>query len=125
VVEVPRGAGGDLSVHHEPVPGFRDRGGKPAPMDSMSMPFAVASEVTLAGVAPGDTVEMTFEVRWQGDPTLRVVRLAELPADTTLALGGPTLELVAPLGSTTSTPTPAPSASPAADPTPASPSVPL
>ena len=99
VVEVPRGAGSELSVHHEAVPDFRDRKGQPSPMDSMSMPFAVAPEVPLTEVSAGDKVEMTFEVRWEGDPALRVVKLTELPAETPLALGGPTLELVAPLGS--------------------------
>jgi Cu/Ag efflux protein CusF len=112
VLEVPREAGGELTVHHEAVPGFHDRQGRPSPMDSMSMPFAVAPEVSLSGVAPGDRVQMTFEVRWQGGPPLRVVALHELPATTELALDGPTFELVYPLGSgSAATPTPAPSPS--------------
>jgi hypothetical protein len=105
VMAMPSGAGGELSVHHEAVPEFRDRQGKPEPMESMSMPFTVADGVSLTDVSPGDKVEMTFEVRWEADPTLRVVKLAELPAETTLALDGPTLELVAPLGASPS-PTP-------------------
>lgn len=114
VIDVPKDAAGELSVHHEAVRDFRDREGKPEHMDSMSMPFAVAPEVSLAGVAPGDKVEMTFEVRWDSQPTLRVVKLHELPESTALDLGGPTLELVAPLGSST----PAPTATPAPTPTP-------
>ena len=116
VIEVPKVEGGELSVHHEAVPDFRDAEGKPSHMDSMSMPFAVARDVPLAGIAPGDKVAMTFEVRWDSEPTLRVVKLEELPENTALNLGGPTLELVAPLGSSkpaAATPTPEPT--PAAD----------
>jgi hypothetical protein len=74
-------------VHHEAIPEFVDRKGERSGMDSMTMPFEVAEEVPLAGVAPGDKVEMTFEVRWK-DASLRVVRLTELPADADLRLGG-------------------------------------
>jgi len=121
VVEVPRDAGGELVVHHEAVSGFRDREGKPSEMESMSMPFAVAPTVALAGIAPGDKVEMTFEVRWTGEPALRIVALRELPESTALDLGGPQLEFVAPLGSgaaatptatVTAAPTPVPTLSP-------------
>ena len=112
VVEVPRDANGELSVHHESVADFKDRDGKPSHMDSMSMPFAVAPDVSLAGIAPGDKVAMTFEVRWDSLPTLRVVKLSELPESTALSLGGPTLELVAPLGSSKPTATPSPSPTP-------------
>lgn len=110
VLEVPRQAGGELTVHHEAVPDFRDRQGKPSSMDSMAMPFSVAREVSLAAVAPGDKVELTFEVRWEGAPTLQVVKLTELPESTQLELGGPTLERVAPLGPAA---TPAPRSTPA------------
>lgn len=120
VVEVPRDSKGELSVHHEAVADFRDRDGKPSHMDSMSMPFAVAHDVSLAGIAPGDKVAMTFEVRWDAEPTLRIVKLSELPETTALNLGGPTLEFVAPLGSSskpaaTPSPAPSPTARPATD----------
>jgi Cu/Ag efflux protein CusF len=99
VMTVPDTAAGELVVHHETIAGFRSRAGKPEHMDSMSMPFALAPGVSLAGVAPGDKVEMSFEVRWENGPPLRIVALRELPETTVLQLGGPTLELVAPLGS--------------------------
>lgn len=114
VLQLPAGRGGELTVHHETVADFRDRQGEPSPMESMSMPFAVAPAVSLADVAPGDKVEMTFEVRWRHMPTLRVVALRELPAETTFELSGPKLELVAPLGSST-----VPAASLTASPSPA------
>jgi len=109
----------ELLVHHEAVTDFRDRNGKPSHMDSMSMPFVVAPEVSLAGIAPGDKVAMTFEVRWDSLPTLRIVKLSELPESTALNLGGPTLEFVAPLGSSkpspTASPVPTPTKRPASD----------
>ncbi len=114
VLQLPQGRDGELIVHHETVSSFRDRQGKPTQMDSMAMPFAVAPGVSLAGIAPGDKVAMTFEVRWKGEPTLRVVSLHGLPGDTALALGGPMLERVAPLGSSPAQ-TPAATPPPAAD----------
>ena len=42
------------------------------------MPFAVAEGVSLDGLAPGDKVEFTLEVRWSSDKDpVRIVRLAE------------------------------------------------
>ena len=113
VVDVPREGRGDLTVHHETIAEFRDREGKPSEMESMSMPFAVAPGVSLAGIAPGDKVEMTFEVRWEGDVPLLVTALRELPESTALELGAPRLELVEPFGS--SRPSPTPSDRPATD----------
>jgi Cu/Ag efflux protein CusF len=121
VVEMPASRNGEMTVHHESVPGFRDRKGNPSHMDSMAMPFAVADGVSLDGIADGDKVAFTFEVRWKTEPALRITRLEKLPADTALVFGGPTLELVAPLGksaSSSATPTPPTGASPS--PTPAS-----
>ena len=124
VVDVPREGVGDLTVHHETIPDFRDREGKPSEMESMSMPFAVAPGVSLAGVAPGDKVEMTFEVRWSGDVPLHVVELRELPESTALDLGAPQLELVQPFGSSRPTPTPAPATPPSERPATDGPSAP-
>jgi len=115
VVELPASRSGAMTIHHESVPGFRDRQGKPSHMDSMAMPFAVADGVSLDGIAAGDKVAFTFEVRWKSEPALRVTKLEKLPADTALVFGGPTFELVAPLGrseSSSATPTPQPSAAP-------------
>jgi Cu/Ag efflux protein CusF len=120
VVEVPRDTNGELSVHHEAVADFRDRDGKPSHMDSMSMPFAVDHNLSLAGIAPGDKVAMTFEVRWDSQPTLRIVKLSELPESTVLNLGGPTLEFVAPLGSSKPAETPSPAPAPTSTQRPAS-----
>jgi len=115
VVELPASARGELTVHHEDVPDFRDRDGKPSHMDSMSMPFTLAPELPMSGIAVDDKVAITFEVRWNAQPTLRITKIEELPAETALDLGGPKLELVAPLGSSSSPP---PAPTPAAEATP-------
>ncbi len=124
VIDVPREEGDNLTVHHEALADFRDRDGKPSEMESMSMPFTVAPGVSLAGIAPGDKVEMTFEVRWEGGAPLRIVALHELPESTALDLGGPKLELVQPFGSSSATPTPTPATPPSDRPATDGPSAP-
>lgn len=77
-----------LRVHHEALPEFVGFEGEVVGMASMTMPFPLADPVDLEGIEVGDKVEMTFEVRWEGSPPLRVVELRELPADTELRFGG-------------------------------------
>ena len=84
---LPAAAGGDLVVFHEAIPDFVDRKGERSGMDSMTMPFGVAPDVELAGLAEGDKVEITFELRWQDRQPLRIVRLDELPGDTEVRVG--------------------------------------
>lgn len=73
-----------LRVRHESIPGFVGFEGEVVGMASMAMPFPLAADVDLDGVEPGDPVEMTFEVRWEGSPPLRIVALRELPPGTEL-----------------------------------------
>ena len=73
-----------LRIHHEAVPDFVGFEGEVVGMASMTMPFPVAGDVDLEGVEEGDPVEVTFEVRWEGSPPLRIVELRELPAGTEL-----------------------------------------
>lgn len=82
-------AGGprELVVFHEAIPEFVDRKGERSGMDSMTMPFGVAPDVPLDGVAEGDKVELTFELRWADPQPLRVVRLTELPGDAPVSVG--------------------------------------
>ena len=71
-------AGGDLWVHHEAIPEF---------MGSHAMPFPeLSAGVSLEGVAVGDAVELTLDVR-EDPPGYELVRLRELPAETKLELG--------------------------------------
>ncbi|HEX6200701.1 MAG TPA: copper-binding protein [Thermoanaerobaculia bacterium] len=73
-----------LRVRHESIPDFVGFEGEVVGMASMSMPFPLATAVDLEGVEPGDPVEMTFEVRWEGTPPIRIVELEELPPGTEL-----------------------------------------
>jgi hypothetical protein len=84
VERLPQTSGPDreLYIHHAAIPGFRDERGKVVGMMSMTMPFPVASGVSLEGIVPGDPVEFTFTVAWQGNAGYRIVELHELPAGT-------------------------------------------
>lgn len=73
-----------LRVRHEAIPDFVGFDGEVVGMASMTMPFPVAPDVSLEGVEPGDPVELTFEVRWEGSPPLRIVGLRKLPPGTAL-----------------------------------------
>ncbi len=81
---LPPPGGGEMLMEHEAIPGFRERDGTPTGMGAMTMPFTPARGLDLHGLKVGDPVRMTFEVRWSGDPLLRIVKLEPLPADTKL-----------------------------------------
>ena len=80
------GASRELSIHHEDIPDFKSREGETVGMPSMSMPFAVKPGVSLDGIAAGDPVSFSFEVRYGASPMLLVTALTELPPATTLRL---------------------------------------
>lgn len=87
VVALPdakRGSERQLRVRHESIPDFVGFEGEVVGMASMTMPFPLAADVSLEGIEPGEAVEMTFEVRWNGSPPIRIVDLRELPAGTEL-----------------------------------------
>lgn len=86
VERLPGRNGREAMILHEKIEDFVGMDGKPATMPSMSMPFAIAEGVSLAGVGVGTKVGFTFEVRWSGDAPLLVVALAPLPAETELDL---------------------------------------
>ena len=77
----------ELTIRHEPIPAFMNREGRIVGMDSMEMPFTPARGVSLSGLAIGDTVEFTFEVRWKQSPFSQLTRIQKLPAGTKLDLG--------------------------------------
>jgi Cu/Ag efflux protein CusF len=72
-----------FEIHHEEIPGFLDRAGKAVGMKEMTMPFTrLAPGVTLDGLAVGDPVEFTFQVRWSDPaPPYFITEIKELPAD--------------------------------------------
>jgi len=83
------GAGQAFEVHHEQIPTFADKTGAVVGMKEMTMPFgAIASGVSMAGLKPGDAIEMDFEVRWKHDPRSLVTRVTKLPEGTALNLKG-------------------------------------
>lgn len=98
VVGVPSAARpfDDLEIHHEAIPDYANRDGEVyvsskgvRGMSSMVMGFPVAQGVSLEGIAPGDPVEFTFVVTWGEDyPSYEVTKIAKLPSDTELQLGG-------------------------------------
>ncbi|MFW6059560.1 MAG: copper-binding protein [Phycisphaeraceae bacterium] len=85
--QLPTDATGDLQIEHEPVPDFKDQDGEVVGMDSMTMPFPPADDVSLDGLAVGDKVRFTFVWRWD-ENSWTVTAIEKLPADTELDLGG-------------------------------------
>lgn len=81
----PARPGSALYVHHEAVPGFKSSDGEVVGMESMAMPFEVADDALLAGLAAGDKVAFELEVRWEGENPLRITELEKLPHDTRLS----------------------------------------
>jgi hypothetical protein len=84
VERLPQTEGPDrgLYIHHAAIPTFRDEHGKVVGMMSMTMPFPVADDVSLAGIAPGDPVEFTFAVSWKQPVGYQVIRIHKLAAGT-------------------------------------------
>jgi Cu/Ag efflux protein CusF len=113
VQQLPVPPANQLMLYHEAVPEFVDRKGERTGMDSMVMPFVVGPGAAMEGIAEGDKVDVTFELRWGGPQTLLITQIVELPPDTQLELGrGP---------GQTSTDAPAPVVSPSPSPSPAPP----
>jgi len=84
IVRLPAAAGGDLFLHHESIPDFRDSKGETVGMMSMTMQFKPADAVDLSGFSPGDRAEVAFEVQWEPKPSLHLTRIDPLPQGTRL-----------------------------------------
>lgn len=74
----------EIYIQHEAIAEFKDQDGEVVGMESMAMPFPVADDQPLTGLAVGDKVAFTFEVQWDGGHPLRLTEIAELPAATPL-----------------------------------------
>jgi len=87
IVELPdvKKPSSNLSIHHEAIPSFTANG-KVVGMAEMTMPFPLAPGVSLEGLAVGDVVSFTMEVREQPRMNYRVTRITKLPPDTKLDL---------------------------------------
>ena len=87
VVRQLSAAGGvPFLVQHEAIPDFIDINGDPAPMDSMTMPFALADDSLLGDIAVGEKVVFDLKVDWQTSPAIVITRIERLPAETALEL---------------------------------------
>lgn len=79
----------EINVSHESIPDFKGPQGDVVGMMAMTMPFEVAPEVALEGLAVGDAVTMTLEMRWGNSPTALITTISELPEGTVLAFEEP------------------------------------
>jgi Cu/Ag efflux protein CusF len=86
VESLPAGSSDEMTLRHEAISSFINASGRKVGMKTMAMSFTKASGASLDGIAVGDKVKFTFEVRHQSSPMLRVTRLEELPPDTALEL---------------------------------------
>jgi Cu/Ag efflux protein CusF len=75
-----------LSIHHEAIPEFKDVMGRQTGMSAMTMRFAVADRALAEGVAAGDKVQITFEMRPDETYPIVITELGSLPAETQLKL---------------------------------------
>ena len=80
----PANPAAGLYLYHEAIDDWVSRDGKVEGMDPMTMPFPVAPDISLAGIAAGDKVEVTLHADWNAETALQITRLRELPADTRL-----------------------------------------
>jgi Cu/Ag efflux protein CusF len=85
---LPDGAtgAGQLRIHHEAIPDLVGAGGEVEGMASMSMPFPVAEELDLTGLAVGDPVRFDLRVDWEAARPVAITTIGKLPAGTELAL---------------------------------------
>ena len=83
-VPAPDAARGEILVRHEAIPSFKNEDGEVVGMDTMSMPFPLADQALVDGLAPGDRIVMDFEVSWHGGNPLEVTAIEKLPEGTRL-----------------------------------------
>lgn len=86
VIRLPNPPLGSLVVHHAPIPNFVNRLGKEVGMQEMEMDFAWVAPGALDGISAGDPVELTFEVRWRGEPPTLVTKALKLAPDAPLGI---------------------------------------
>lgn len=84
VVKPPDNPAEGLYLYHEAIDDWMGRGGEVEGMDPMAMPFPVAKDVPLEGLAANDKVEIILHVDWEADSPVEVTRLRKLPPDTKL-----------------------------------------
>ena len=77
----------EFVVRHEAIPHYRASGAKLG-MNTMAMPFPVATDLSLAGINVGDKIELTFEVQFDTENdrpvSYQATAITPLPASTEL-----------------------------------------
>ncbi|MFA7237973.1 MAG: copper-binding protein [Phycisphaeraceae bacterium] len=89
IVQLP-GAGSvdsQMLIRHEAIPDFVDDQGKVVGMMSMTMPFPVATGVSLEGLKVGDAIQFTFELDWKAKVPYQIVKIEKLAGDVKLNWG--------------------------------------
>lgn len=76
----------ELRIEHEAIPEFVGETGEVVGMDSMTMPFRLAEDVSVEGLSVGDKVRFTFMWDWE-ELNNTVTQIEKLPDDTELNLG--------------------------------------
>ncbi len=76
----------EIEINTERIPAFKAVDGKVSPMEAMPMGYVIGDGVARDGLAVGDPIQLTFEVRWADANPLRLTQVVKLPADTQLAL---------------------------------------
>jgi Cu/Ag efflux protein CusF len=77
-----------LYLEHEPIDNYVARSGRVEGMDSMTMPFPVAKDVSLEGIQPNDIVEVQLHIDWDAEERqVEIISVRELPPDTRLHFG--------------------------------------
>jgi len=84
IEKLPQADGPDRSVyiHHQAIPGYKNKDGEIVGMQSMTMPFPVGPDVSLEDIMPGDPVEFTFEMAWEPQGHYEITAIRELPPGT-------------------------------------------
>lgn len=88
IVELPDPADplSGFYVRHEAIDEWVGMDGEVDLMDSMTMPFPLADDLSLEGIEAGDKVLFTLRVAYDDDPTFQVTHIEKLPDDTVLEL---------------------------------------
>lgn len=75
VARLPGGPGTEFMIEHEEIPDFVNANGDTVGMNAMTMGFPLDEDVSLEGLAAGDSVHFAFEVRWGASPPLRLTQI--------------------------------------------------
>lgn len=83
----------NFTIHHERIDDFVNGAGEVVGMTEMQMPFPLAEGVSIEGLAIGDKLSFTFEVRWDRSrtpplPSWHLTEWTRLPPETELHFGG-------------------------------------